>query len=300
MTFKNFNELIQSISKDTSTKVVAVAMAEDRNTLEAACRAFKNNIAVPVLVGDKAAILKVLESLGEEPAPYKIIDAENETEAAKKAVALVRTGEADFLMKGKIHTAALLHEVVDKENGLHAGGNMSMMAFFELPGYHKLISATDGGMIMYPDLEDKRQIIQNAVGVYHALGVTSPKVAVLAAVEVANPKMPEAMDGAALKQMNQRGEIAGCIVEGPISYDLAMSRKAAELKCFDSPVCGDADILVVPDIATGNILGKALVVSAGATMAGFVVGAKAPIALTSRGSSAQDKYLSLVLSAAAV
>lgn len=300
MAFTSFSELIQSISKEESSKVVAVAKAEDRNTLEALCRAFKNNIATPILIGKKTKILEELRDLGEDASPYKIVDIDDEIEAARAAVSLVRNGDADFLMKGKIHTAVLLHEVVDKENGLYAGGSMSMMAFFELPGYHKLISVTDGGMIMYPNLDDKKHIIENAVRVYHALGISNPKIAVLAAVEVVNPKMPEAIDGAALKQMNITGEIAGCIIEGPISYDLAMSKKSAELKCYESPVSGDPDVLVVPDITTGNILGKALVVSAGATMAGFIVGAKTPIVLTSRGASSQDKYLSLILSAAAV
>jgi phosphate butyryltransferase len=161
------------------------------------------------------------------------------------------------------------------------------------------VITTDGGMMMYPDLEQKKKIIENAVGVLHSLGYENPKVGVLAAVETVNPKMPESVDAGKLKEMNQNGEITGCIVEGPISYDLAMNKESAEIKGFVSPVAGDPDILIVPNITAGNILGKCLVYSAGAKMAGFIVGAKVPIVLTSRGSSSEEKYLSLVISAAA-
>jgi phosphate butyryltransferase len=176
---------------------------------------------------------------------------------------------------------------------------MSHVSIQEVPSYHKLLITTDGGMMMYPDLEQKKKIIENAVEVLHSLGYENPKVAVLAAVETVNPKMPESVDAGKLKEMNQNGEITGCIVEGPISYDIAMNKESGEIKGFVSPVAGDPDILIVPNITCGNILGKCLVYSAGAKMAGFIVGAKVPIVLTSRGSSSEEKYLSLVLSAAA-
>jgi phosphate butyryltransferase len=300
MIYHNFKELIGAVQGNPSSKVVAVVAADDGHTLEAVFRAKKNQIATPILVGDRSKILEELKTLGEDPTKTEIIDVPDDQEAAYAAVLLVHQGKADFLMKGKIQTADMLRAVVDKEKGLHTGKVMSMVVLHELPGYHKLLTVTDGGMMMYPTLDEKKQIILNAVDVYHSIGIAEPKVAVLAAVEVANPKMPEAVDGAALKQMNLDGQISGCIVEGPISYDLAMSRESAEIKGYESPICGDADILVVPNITVGNILGKALVVSAGAKMAGFVVGAKVPIVLTSRGSSSEDKYLSLVLSAAAV
>lgn len=300
MTFHNFDELIKSVQKDKSTKVVAVVAADDRHTLEAVCRAKKNNIASPILLGNRQKIRAELEELNEDAAGFEMIHVEDGPAAAREAVSLIRNGKADFLMKGKIQTADMMHPVVDKENGLNACRSMSMIAFFQLPQYHKLFVVTDGGMMMYPSLDEKKHIIQNAVDLYHSLGIENPKVAVLAAVEFANPKMTEAMDAAALKRMYQTGEISGCIIEGPISYDLAMSHESAKIKCYQSPVCGDADILIVPNITAGNILGKALVLSAKATMAGLVVGATAPIALTSRGSSAQEKYLSLVLCAASV
>lgn len=300
MVFHNFEELIGVVQRNPILKVVAVVAAADGHTLEAVFRAKKNQIVTPILVGDRSKILQELKKLGEDFTGIEIVDVPDDQAAAYEAVSLVHQGRADFLMKGKIQTADMLRAVVDKENGLRTGRVMSMMVLHELPGYHKLLTVTDGGMMMYPTLDEKKQIIQNAVGVYHTIGIAEPKVAVLAAVEVVNPKMPEAVDAAALKLMNLNGEITGCTVEGPISYDLAMSRESAEIKCYESPVTGDADILVVPNITVGNILGKALVVSAGAKMAGFIVGAQVPIVLTSRGSSSEEKYLSLVLSAASV
>ena len=221
-----------------------------------------------------------------------------EAEAAK-AAALVREGKADLLMKGKLDTAVLLKAVVNKEHGLGKGGVMSHFSIFEVPGYHKLLCPVDGGMMTYPTLEQKKAIIENTVGVLHAMGYECPKVGVLACVEKVNPKMPETVEADALKQMNQRGEITGCIVEGPVSYDCAMSKEIAEFKGFDSPVSGDCDVLVAPNIHAGNIMGKLLTVTCGARLAGMMVGAKCPIVMTSRGSSAEEKYLSIVLAAAA-
>jgi len=175
---------------------------------------------------------------------------------------------------------------------------MSHVVLNEIPSYHKLLITTDGGMMMYPDVKQKQEILKNAVDVLLALGYEKPKVAILAAVENVNPKMTETQDAANLKELNQAGVITNCIVEGPISYDLALSKEVASLKGYESPVVGDVDILLVPNITAGNILGKCLLITAGAKMAGFVVGAKVPIVLTSRGSSAEEKYLSIVLSAA--
>ncbi|NLZ54896.1 MAG: bifunctional enoyl-CoA hydratase/phosphate acetyltransferase [Thermoanaerobacteraceae bacterium] len=299
MVIKNFEELIKKVQKSDSPKRVAVVAAQDEHTLQAVFKARKDNIVEPLLIGNKTKIKEVLSYLNENLDEDAIINVEDDTAAAKKAVELIHENKADFIMKGKIQTADLLREVVNKEKGLRTGRIMSHFVFDEIPNYHKLIVTTDGGMVMYPTLEEKKQIIENAVDTLIALGYENPKVAVLAAVEKVNPKMPESVDAALLKEMNKNGEIKNCIVEGPISYDLTMSKESAEIKGYSSPVVGDADILVVPNITTGNILGKALVYSAGAKMAGFIVGAQVPIVLTSRGSTAEEKYLSLVLSAAA-
>lgn len=300
MVFKSFEELIKKVQKAESKKRVAVAAAQDEHTLEAVFRAVKDDIVEPVLIGDKLKIEEVLEKINVRLSDNKIIDAEDDASSAEKAVELIREDKADFIMKGKLQTADLLRAVVDREKGLRTGNIMSHFVIHEIPGYHKLLTVTDGGVVMYPDVHEKKQIIENAVNTLLAMGYDMPKVAVLAAVEYINPKMPETVDADLLKKMNQAGEIRNCIVEGPISYDLAMSRESAEIKGYCSSVSGDPDVLIVPNITVGNILGKSLVYSAGAKMAGFIVGAKAPIVLTSRGATAQEKYLSLVLSASTV
>jgi len=300
MVVKNFQELIEKVQKIDVKKRVAVVEAGDEHTLEAVFKAVDNDIVQPVLIGNASSIKNTLSKLGRELDDKYIIDVESEDVGAYKAVELVHKGEVDFIMKGKIQTADLLKAVVDKEKGLRTGNVMSHFVINEIPTYHKLLVTTDGGMMMYPDLDQKKQIIENAVNTLIAIGYEKPKVAVLAAVEKVNPKMPDTVDAARLKEMNKKGEIKNCIVEGPISYDLTMSKESAEIKGFESPVTGDADILLVPNITTGNILGKCLVYSANAKMAGFIVGAKVPIVLTSRGSTSEEKYLSLVLSAAAV
>lgn len=300
MELKNFRELIDKVQKSDSKKRVAVAAAHDEHTLEAVFQAAKDKLVEPVLIGNKTEIAEILKKLNVEYDSDSIICTESDKEAAEKTVELINANKADFIMKGKLQTADLLKAVVDKEKGLRTGKVMSHVAILEVPAYHKLIAITDGGMMMYPNAEEKKQILENAVDVFLAMGYESPKAAVLAAVETVNPKMPEAVDADILKKMNQSGEIKNCIVEGPISVDLTFSRESAEIKGYSSSVTGEADILLVPNITAGNIMSKALIEMANATMAGMIVGAKVPIVLTSRGATSQEKYLSLVLSASAV
>ncbi len=300
MIINNFDQLIKKVSKFERKRKVAVVVAEDAHTLEAVFKAKEEGIVDPILIGNKG---KISEILGKKDYSFNdefIIDVEDERAAAYKSVELVNMGEADFIMKGKIQTADLLKAVVDKEKGIRTDKLMSHFAILEVPTYHKLLVITDGGMVMYPDLEEKRKIIENAVDVMLSLGYKKPKIGVLAAVENVNPKMPETVDGAELKKMNQNGKIKNCIIEGPISYDLSVNKESAEIKGFNSPVAGDVDILLTSNITVGNILAKSLIYSGNSKMAGFIVGAKAPVVLTSRGSSTEEKYLSLVLSAAAV
>lgn len=300
MVFHNFDELISHVKGRPSQARMAVAAAGDEHTLQAVFRARSEGLVTPVLVGDKKVILEVLEHLGETMPEEDIYDEADLAEAARKAVALVKEGKADFLMKGKLDTNVLLKAVVNKEHGLGKGGVMSHFTAFEIPTYHKLLVPVDGGMVTYPTLEQKKAIIENTVGALHAMGYDNPKVGVLACVEKLNPKMPETVEGDALKQMNQRGQITGCIVEGPISYDCAVDKEIADFKGFKSPCAGDCDVLLAPNIHAGNIMGKMLTVTCKARMAGFVVGAQCPIVLTSRGSTAEEKYLSIVISAAAL
>ncbi len=299
MVYKSFDELIEKVKGYPSMKRMAIAAAGERHTLEAAFHARKEGIARPVLVGDKEVILKLMEELGETVPVEDIYPAADNKDAAEIAVSLVREGKADFLMKGYLDTAVILKAVVDKEHGLGKGGVMSHFTMFDIPTYHKILVPVDGGMVTYPTLEQKKAIIENTVDTLLAMGYECPKVGVLACVEKVNPKMPETIEAAKLARMNQEGEIKNCIVEGPVSYDCAIDGEIAELKGYESRIAGDVDVLVAPNIHAGNIMGKMLACTCKAKMAGFVVGAKCPVVLTSRGSSAEEKFLSIVVSAAA-
>ena len=299
MVIKNFEELIKKVQQTGIKKRVAVIAAHDEHTLEAVMEARAKGIIAPVLIGDAGKIFAILQKLKVAlNGDITVIPSENDAASAEKGVELIHQGQADFIMKGKIQTADLLKSVVNKDRGLRTESIMSHFVINEIPNYHKLVVLTDGGMVMYPDLEEKKAILANATGFLNSLGYEKPKVAVLAAVETPNPKMPETIDAAALKEMNKKGEISDCVIEGPISYDLAISTEAAKAKGFESPVAGDADILLVPNITAGNILGKSLLFSGKARMAGLILGARVPVVLTSRGATSEEKYLSLVISAA--
>lgn len=300
MKLKTFDELIDRVKNSGRKFRVAVANAGDAHTLEAVVTASRAGIVSPVLVGDEAAIRAGLAALNVTVPDTDIVSASDAADAAEKAVALVRAGKADFLMKGKLDTAVLLKAVVNKEHGLGTGKLMSIFLLAQIPGYHKLISVVDGGMVTYPTLEQKKGIIENTVWALRALGVECPKVGVLAAIEKVNPKMPETVEAAELKRMNQTGEIEHCVVEGPVSYDCAMSREISALKGFDSPASGDCDALIAPNIHAANILTKALHLTAHAATAGFIVGAGCPIVMSSRGSEPEEKFMSIVLAAAVV
>jgi phosphate butyryltransferase len=299
MSYKNFDEMIAEVQKSARVKNLAVAAAEDKHTLEAVLTAQKDKLIRPVLVGDAEIIERYLRDLNYGNDDIAIFDIKDRTKAAQKAAELVGAGTCDILMKGSIETADLMKVVLKKENGLRTDSILSHIAFFELSSYHKILACTDTGMVTYPDLEEKKLIIKNAVKTLNKMGIGNPKTALLAAVEKVNPKMPETVDAGELKKLYGAGYFENCLIEGPISYDLAMHRESAQIKGYESPVAGDADLLVVPDMTAGNIMGKALVFSAGAKMCGFIVGAKAPVILTSRASSTQDKYLSIILSALA-
>lgn len=300
MVFHNFDEMIEKVKGVPSKARLVVAAAGDEHTLDAVVKARREGIIEPILVGDKNIIDSVLKEIGEEIPEENISDVPDIVEAAAKAVSLVREGKGDFLMKGRMDTSVILKAVVNKEHGLGKGGLMSHFSAFQVPGYHKILVPVDGGMVPYPSLADKKSIIENNVGALRAMGYDCPKVGVLACIEKVNPKMPETVEARELQEMNRRGEIANCIVEGPISYDCAMSKEIADFKGFESQISGDVDILIAPNIHAGNIMGKMLTVTCKAKMAGFIVGAKCPVVMTSRGSSAEEKYLSIVIAANAI
>jgi len=297
MVLHSFDELIGKVKRFTSPRRVVVAAADSEHALEAVLRARKDSIGKPILTGHKAEILKILSKLGADVPAQDIYDVPDAEEAAQKAVALIREGRGDFLMKGKLETAQMLKPVVNKETGLGMGRLMSNFVIFQTPRYHKLLVVIDGGMVTYPTLEQKKAIIESTVETLKALGYKNPRIGVLAAVEKLNPKMPETVDADALRRMNAEGVIQDCIVEGPISLDLALDPEAVAIKGYKSPVAGDADALIVPNIHTGNALGKSILLFGGGRMANFIVGAKVPIVLTSRASSSEEKYLSLMVAA---
>lgn len=297
MVYTSLSQIVEQAKGLTKRVRMAVAAAGDEHTLEAALEARREGIVDPVLVGDKAVIDEILARLGEIVPAGDIYDVPDIREAAEKAVALVREGNARFILKGKLDTSVLLKAVVNKEHGLSGGGLMSHFTIFEVPGYHKLLAPVDGGMVTYPTLEQKKLIIESSTAVLRAIGYECPKVGVLACVEKLNPKMPETVEADALKQMNLSGELTGCVVEGPISYDCAVDKEVCEIKGYESPCAGDCDILIAPNIHAGNLMGKMLTVTCGAKMAGFITGAKCPIAMTSRGSTAEEKYNSIMMAA---
>ncbi len=294
MEFSSFDEMISAVKARRNKKMCAVVAAETEHTLEAVLEAYKDGIIEPVLIGDEHMIKEYLEKMAGSAGTMTVISTSSHEEAAQKAVDLVHAGKADCLMKGCLETATLMHAVINDKR-MRTGKIMSGMMTLEIPTYHKLLSGTDGGITLYPDLNQKRMIIENAVEALRALAVSCPKVAVMAALEMVNRKMPETVDAAKLKEMNQKGKIKDCIVEGPISYDLAVSKEAAQLKGYESPVAGDADLLVWPDITSGNLATKALMYSARAKSGGCILGAKVPIIVASRSAKTEEKFLSIVI-----
>ena len=277
MVLKNFTDLIDKVKASGITKKIVVVSADDAHTLEAVMEAAKDGIVEPVFIGSAEAIKNTLREIGEDAEAFEIYEEADFDKAAALGVQLIREGKGDFLMKGKLETSQILRAVVNEEHGLGMGGVMSHVAVNDVPNYHKFLLTTDGGMNVAPNFNMKLGILVNAVNTLRALGYEAPKVAVLANAEKVDPKIPESVEAGKLKDMYTGG---------------------AEVKHFESPVAGDADIILSPNIFTSNTLGKSLVEMAGAKMAGLIVGAKVPIILTSRGSSSEEKYNSIVLAAA--
>lgn len=291
---KSINELFEKAKKMNGIKV-AVAAAEDKHVLEAVVEAKTKGIAEFILVGNENEISLILDGLGVSKNDFEIRNEENKMDACAKAVGLVVEGEASVLMKGLVDTSVLMKAALNKENGLRAGERLSHLAAFEIDSYHKLMFITDAAVNVNPDLTTKKSIIKNSVVSVRNLGISKPKVALLCAKEKVDPSMPITLEYNELVEMNERGEIANCKVAGPLSLDVAISKDAAQIKRLDNPVCGDADILVAPDIEAGNILYKSLSFLGYARNGGVVVGAKAPIILTSRADCSDSKLIGIAL-----
>ena len=278
-------------------KTCAVACAHDAHTLEAIITMRSEGLMDCLLVGHSDDIRWIAAEHGYELSDSEIIEAATDEEAAAICVQLVRAGKAGFILKGLLPTGTLLKAVVNKQTGLHTGSVISHFVLLELPGYHKLLGIADSGMIPDPDLPTKKAIVRNSVEALQKLGCEQPLVSAVCAAEAVSPKIKETVDAAALKQACLDGELGNCYVEGPISFDLAMNPASAKVKRYESPVVGNTDLLLVPGMAAGNIMVKAMLQYAGAQMAGCIVGAKCPIALISRSASYEEKYYSLLLCA---
>ncbi|HOI81599.1 MAG: bifunctional enoyl-CoA hydratase/phosphate acetyltransferase [Thermovirgaceae bacterium] len=296
MSFETLDFLLER-SQSGKTMVLAVAAPHGEDILGAVAEAKERGVVSPILYGDRSRIEKIASELSIDVSSFNMVEEPDEGRSAELAVKAVSSGEADLLMKGNVKTATLLKAVLNKEWGLRSGSLLSHVFLFQIPKIGKVFCMTDGGMSMYPDLAAKQGIIENAVECYHKLGIQCPRVALLAAVEVVNQDMPCTIDAAALTQMNRRGQIKGCIVDGPLALDNAVSEESARHKGIVSEVAGKADILVVPDIEAGNLMGKVMLYMSGGRGAGVIVGARKPIVLTSRFDNAETKLLSIAFGA---
>lgn len=294
---KSFDDILTKV-KGCSKKTVSVAVAQDEAVLEAVKAAKERGIADSILVGDLDLIKPITDKLSMNLDDYEVIDVKDVTEAALTAVKLVHDNKADMYMKGLIDTKGFLKSVLDKEVGLRTGKPLSHVCVFDVKGIDHLLFLTDVAFMTYPTLEDKVSIINNTVKICEACGVMNPKVAPLAAVEVVNPKMPETVEAAELTRMNEAGEITGCIVDGPLSMDLATCPEAAAHKgATGRKIVGDADVLLFPDIHAGNICYKTIVHYSDCVNGNMITGTTAPVILTSRSDSFEVKVNSLALGA---
>jgi phosphotransacetylase len=270
----------------------AVAHPCEQTALEGAIEAGEKGLIAPILVGPASKLQEIARTSGIDLGKTRIVDVPHSHAAAAKAVELVRKGEAELLMKGSLHTDELLGAVVARETGLRTGRRISHVFIMDVPTYHKVLIVTDAAISIAPTLDDKVDICQNAIDLCVSLGLRKPKVAILAAVETVNSKMPATLDAAALCKMAERGQIKGGVLDGPLAFDNAISKEAATVKGIASEVAGDPDILLVPDLEAGNMLAKQLTFLAKADSAGVVLGARVPIILTSRADSVRSRIAS--------
>lgn len=293
---KNFQALME-LSKKRGPKKIAVAVAQDREVLQSIKLALEENIINPILVGDKDKIIEISKDISLDLDNVEIIDEMDGTLATRKATEIVHKGDANILMKGLIDTSIIMKQVLDKEIGLRTNRLISHVAVFDVPTYHKVFLVTDAAMNIAPDLIQKKEIIENAVKLAKSLDIESPKVAILAAKEKVSPKMEATVHAKELTDMNRDGLITDCIVDGPFALDNAINKESARTKGIESEVAGDADILIAPNIESGNLLYKSLTFLANAKSAGIILGTKAPIVLTSRADNEEAKLNSIILAA---
>jgi len=292
--FRNLDELVQAATSQGPTRI-AVAAGHDPDVIEALKQAQEIGLAEGILVGDGKKIRSMTQAIGFELSDHQLIDEPDDAKAARKAIDLIRQGEAKLLMKGKINTAALIRAVLDREAGLRTGRLLSQVIVFQVPGSDRLMVMTDAAINVAPTLAQKAEISRNAIEVAHAIGIPEPNVAILCALEFVNPDMPATMDAAALTLMNRRGQLTGGYVEGPIALDVPLSQFAASRKGIESPLVENTDVFIAPDIEAANILYRAILYFAGGESGGIVMGAKVPLVLLSRAESPETKICSMAI-----
>ncbi len=296
---KKLSDLYSLIGKQNKKKRLVLAVADDHHALDAVYNAYKKSIVDLILVGNYEEIKNLSEKYSYDLSSFEIIDESNKKKATQIAVQIVNSKRADILMKGNVATGIFLGGVLNKEWGL-TGGKKSLLShysIFEIPNYHKLLSLTDVAMNIAPDLKEKIGIINNSVNFMNKISIKNPKVAMIGAVETVNPKMQATVDAALIAKMNQRNQIKNCIIDGPLAFDNAISKESAIHKGIKSNVAGDADLLVFPNIESGNVIYKALSYFANSKLAAVILGASAPIVLTSRSDSEEAKLNSILLAA---
>jgi phosphate acetyltransferase len=286
--FHKFLERCKSLPAITT----AVCWPMSDVALKGAVEAAAAGLIQPTLIGDEAEMKALAAKIGVDITAYPILNAETETKAAELSVAMCRSGNALAMMKGSLHTDELMKVAMQRDTGLRTSRRITHVFVMDTPAYARTLLITDAAINIKPEFEDKIHIVQNAIDLAHALGVPEPKVALLSAVETVNPKIPSTMEAAALCKMADRGQITGGILDGPLAFDTAVSTRAASIKHLNSPVTGQADILVVPDLESGNMLAKQLEYLGGAQLAGIVLGARVPVILTSRADSAETRLTS--------
>ncbi len=289
---REFGQLLSAV-KQQPRKRVAIACGDMESVVAAAARAEAEDVADAILFGDRAATEQAADRAGVDLSTAELVDVADRDEAASEAVRWVSLGDADIAMKGRIHSDDFLRAVLQRQDGLRTKKHLSHCFLLEVPHLNKLLIVTDGAMNIAPNFEHKAQIARNAISLSRLLGTEVPKVAVVAAVELVNPKMQATQDAAILALMSSRGQFEHGIVEGPFALDNAISPEAAAVKGIENPVAGQADVLLVPDVEAGNILTKSFVYLAHGRVAGVVVGAAAPVVLTSRADTAESKFLSI-------
>ncbi|HEY2472958.1 MAG TPA: bifunctional enoyl-CoA hydratase/phosphate acetyltransferase [Terracidiphilus sp.] len=286
--FHKFLDRCKALPAITTAVVWPLSDVALNGTVEAAAE----GLIKPTLIGDEVEIRALAAKIGVDISAYTILDADTEYKAAELGVSMCRSGNAQAMMKGSLHTDELMKAAMQRDTGLRTSRRITHVFVMDTPAYARTLLITDAAINIKPEFEDKIHIVQNAIDLAHALGIPEPKVALLSAVETVNPKIPSTMEAAALCKMADRGQITGGILDGPLAFDTAVSAHAAQIKHLDSPVTGQADILVVPDLESGNMLAKQLEYLGGAQLAGIVLGARVPVILTSRADSAETRLTS--------